>query len=228
MLNPELCRERALRLWQNVEREIQTLPDGILVCRPEHLLYFANTLPTTGTLTLESSAFLLLRPDGTSTLFTDNWLGPPPQNAADDVVVVDWYDMQSPARHRQRAVTETVIEHIQDAALRTLGVEGEAVPAVIASHCDHCIDLEPFILGMREIKDADEVEAIATAITVAESLHRASWEFVKPETREIDVLARIVDHATCDRRVTVPGAARPAVDDRGGVAHWQPAERVPP
>jgi Xaa-Pro aminopeptidase len=196
MLNPEVCRERARRLWQKVEREIQTPPEAILVCRPEHLLYFANTLPTTGTLNLESSAFFLMRPDGTSTLFTDNWLGPPPRNAADDVVVVDWYDMQSAARHRQRAVTETVIEHFQDVSLGVLGVEGEAVPAVVASHCDQCIDLEPLILTMREIKNADEIEAIETAIAVAESLHRASWEFVEPGQREIDVLAQIVNHAT--------------------------------
>jgi len=196
MLNPESCRERARRLWRKVETDLETPPEALLVCRPEHLLYFGNTFPTTGTLTLESSAFLLLRPDGSSTLFTDNWIGPAARNAADDLVVVEWYDMRQAARHRSRAVTDVVLDHLQRAGVRNLGVEAEAVPGVIAGQCQQCVDLEPLILSQREIKDPDEVEAIEAAIAVAESLHRASREWVRPGLREIDILARIVDHAT--------------------------------
>ena len=196
MLNPDTCRERVRRLWRKVESENPTPPEAILVSRPEHLLYFGNTLPAVGTLALDSLAFLLLRPDATSTLFTDSWFGSPPDNAASDVVVIEWYDEQSPAKRRAGAVREVVTRHIQDVSLRVLGVDGETVPAGVASHCDQCIDLEQLILSMREIKDVDEIEAIESAIAVAESLHRASRECVEPEKREIDVLAGIVEYAT--------------------------------
>ena len=132
MLDREACRRRVRRLLESVREEagsgnLAALPQAILISRPEHLLYLANVAPLPTTLNHRAPSFLLLDEDGSTTLFTDNWFGPPPDNAADEVVVTDWYNMKMPALLRIQAVAEVVREHLERCGITRLAGEAGAL-----------------------------------------------------------------------------------------------------
>src|SRR5262245_66679660 len=115
MLTPTGCRGRVARLRAALGPGL----DGALISRPEHVLYFANLYPLPNSLNLHSSSFLLIRKDGSTTLFSDNWLAPSADAAADEIIVVDWYNMREPARHRLHAVATAAAHHLRAERLRT-------------------------------------------------------------------------------------------------------------
>ncbi|MBI4582639.1 MAG: aminopeptidase P family protein [Planctomycetes bacterium] len=197
MLDREACRRRIQRLCDLVGPGSQPdRPQAILLCRPEHLLYFANVSPLPTTLNYRAPCFLLIHATGSSTLFTDNWIGPPPDNAADEVVVTEWYNMKKPASLRAQAVAEVVAEHLERLGLRSIAGEAGAMPAPMAAKLQAFVDVNPDLLKLREIKDEDEVRAIQAAVQVAEIAQEACRQFVRPGLREIEVYAHLLERVT--------------------------------
>jgi hypothetical protein len=84
MLTKEGSRGRLARLRERLEARW----DAAVIHLPEHLLHLANFFPLPNTLNLQSSSFLLVERDGPVTLFTDNWLAPGGEVAADEVAAV--------------------------------------------------------------------------------------------------------------------------------------------
>jgi len=198
MLTPVGCRGRVARLCAALDNSL----DGALISRPEHVFYFSNLYPQPNSLNLDSSSYLLIRPNGSTTLFTDNWLAPSAEVAADEIIVIEWYSMKEPARDRRYAVANAVASHLRAAGFRTLGAETAILPALIARVAGELVDVNSLISSLREIKDPDELEAIRLAIRTAEAVHEASRDLLSPGIREIDYYASLLEEAT--RRVERP------------------------
>ena len=192
MLSVTGCKGRIARLAAALNPGL----DGVVITRPEQLLYFANFFAAPNSLNLHSASFLFIRRDGTTTLFTDNWLGPVAGTAADEIIVVDWYTMQSPARLRQQAVASNVAAHLRSLGARAIGGELSALPSLIGRAVADVVDLEPLLQSLREVKDPDEIDAMRLAMKTAEAIHAFSRVLLQPGFREIDFYAMLLDRAT--------------------------------
>jgi Xaa-Pro dipeptidase len=192
MLTPTGCRGRVARLRAAFEAGLE----GAIISRPEHLLYFANLYPLPTTLNHASASFLLIRRDGSTTLFTDNWVGPSSEAAADEIIVVEWYSGREPARDRHHAVATAVASHLKAAGFCTLGAETASLPALVARAVGELVDIDGLIASLREVKDPDELAAIRFALRAAEAVHAASRDLLDPGLREIDYYAALLDRAT--------------------------------
>ena len=101
MLTAEGCRQRRLRLWQQLDPK----PDAgyLLLADPIHLVYLANCWVDPFSLGAGFRGYLLVRSDGHAKLLHDNRLPRSVEHAhVDERRVVPWYDGQSPA-HGPRA-----------------------------------------------------------------------------------------------------------------------------
>src|SRR5262245_9147946 len=145
MLSVKGCRGRVARLRAAIDSGLE----GVIIARPEHVLYLANHYPLPNSLNLGSSSFLLIRADGSTTLFTDNWLAPSSEAAADEIIVVEWYTMKEPARDRHHAVANAVASHLRAEGLRRLGAELPSLPALIARASGEIVDVSALLSSLR-------------------------------------------------------------------------------
>ena len=227
MLEPSACRTRIRQLCESLEFAADSSSlDALVLCRPEHLLYLANLTSHPTTLNDVSLSALLIRRDGTTTLFTDNWVGVPPDVVADEVVVVDWYTQESPALERRSAVVDTVCDRLQRLRIRRLGAERSFLPGPMARVVDAVTDIDDTLLSMREIKHNDEIEAMRVALGVAEAAHAAARECLEPGLREIDLYALMVERATRDLAQPFTLKCDTPSGDRAAAAAGSPTERV--
>jgi len=192
MLTPSGCRGRVARLCSALDRSL----DGVIISRPEHVFYFSNLYPQASSLSQDSASFLLIRRGGSTTLFTDNWLAPSTDAAADEIIVVEWYSMREPARDRRMAVAGAVASHVRSSGMRALGAEIAVLPALIAKAAPDLVDLDGLLSSLREIKDPDEIDALRLAIRAAEEVHAASRRLLRPGMREIDLYAGLLGEST--------------------------------
>src|SRR5215471_6020516 len=116
MLSEEGCRQRRLRLWQELDPKPQS--DHLRLADPMHLMYLANFYVDPFSLGGGFGGYLLLRRDGHATLIHDQRLPKSVKEAhADAVEVVTWYDGQSPGRGpRQLALNAAVRKLVGGAA----------------------------------------------------------------------------------------------------------------
>jgi Xaa-Pro aminopeptidase len=194
MLTPRGCRDRVERL----RKAVDTPCDAVLVTLPEHLLYLSNYFPNPCSLNLQSYAFLLVEREGPTTLFIDNWpadgVGQDPVGAtvaADRVDVTEWYTCARPARLRGGAVAAKVAETLRSLRIETLAAETAHLPWAIASAVRGIVDCEPTLRRLREIKDADELDAIRVGVRTAEAVHAASRELLRPGISELEYYAAL-------------------------------------
>jgi Xaa-Pro dipeptidase len=193
MLTIPGCRKRVERLRDAMDPSWE----AAVIRLPEHLLYLANFFPLPSSLNLHSSSFLLIERDGPVTLFTDNWLADQAQSAAvDEVVVKEWYASRGPALNRALIVSEAIRERIEKLRVKTVAAELAHLPAHVAVSAGACADIEPVVRKLREVKDADEIEAVRRGIRTAEAVHEASRALLAPGKTEIEYYAGLVERAT--------------------------------
>ena len=191
MLTKTGCTQRLDRLKGRLDAPW----DALVIHRPEHLLYFANFYPDPCTLNLHSISFLVAERDGPTRLFTDNWLAPGSEVAADSVNVTTWYDMSAPAACRATAVQSDLCEHLLKLGVGQLAAELSFLPTRVAGVADAVVDVETTILAQREIKDTDELAAIRRGIRTAEAAHAASREVLAPGRTELEVYGDLLTRA---------------------------------
>jgi Xaa-Pro dipeptidase len=191
MLTKTGCTQRLERLKGRLDAPW----DALVIHRPEHLLYFANFYPDPSTINLHSTSFLVAERDGPTRLFTDNWLAPAAEVAADSVHVTTWYDMLSPAARRATAVQNDLCDHLLALGVGQLAAELSFLPTHVAGVADAVFDIESTILAQREIKDADELDAIRRGIRTAEAAHAASRDALAPGRTELEVYSDLLSQA---------------------------------
>ena len=197
MLTAQGCAARRDRLWKALPRPC----DLLIVAAPEHLVYFADYLPSPFLFrTCESGAVLLLEP-GRATLVGDSMIRPFLDAAkVDEVVASTWYDGRRPTVERRGLLVASTLERLNRIAGNRVGVELGAVPAGVVEGLRaarpglHVVDLSPVIRPLRRSKDADEVAAIRRAIRAGEAGQAAALAEARPGMTELDVYS-IVQHA---------------------------------
>ncbi len=201
MLTKAGCNSRQSRLLHRLSNsDVNAAPaqsvDAALIHVPEHILYLSGFFAQPPSLNHNSSSFLLLEKDSRSTLFVDNWLDSAANAAVDEVVTVNWYDCETPAKNRAAVVVEAVIERLQKLRIDRLGAEISQLPAPIANVVGSVVDIDPELRRLRQRKDPDELECIRRGIRTAEAVHAASRQLLEPGMTEIEYYSQLVAQAT--------------------------------
>ena len=207
MLTADGCRGRVARLLAALKA------DGpLLLADPLHLRYFANAYLDPFSLGADYPGYLLVNPDGKTTLFHDNRVPKSFEQAvADERVPVRWYDGKSPGDGPRRLILREVVE--------LAGTGGRV-------H-DHLSDpfaptLYEAMHALRRKKDADEIELLKRCMRITEAGHAWSRGNVAAGMTELDVYAGIAAACTkaAGQPVVVYGdfAVSPGSAKRGGTA----------
>lgn len=166
------CRVRRERLLTLLR------PKGpLLLADPLNLRYFANCYVDPYALGADFGGLLLLRPDGSSTLFHDNRLPRSvDQSFVDERIPVKWYDGKSPGQGPRRLALREVVE-----LSWTDGRIHDAVTDPMAE------ELWRAVSELRRAKDADEVATFAECCRAAEAGHAWALANIEPWMTELDV-----------------------------------------
>jgi Xaa-Pro aminopeptidase len=209
MLTAEGCRQRRLRLWEQLDPKPET--DHLRLADPIHLAYLAGFHVDPFSLSGGYGGYLLVRKDGRGKLLYDDRIPKESTNPVhvEETKVVPWYDSQSPARGPRQLV---LLEEVNPAhtGLRIHDRPGDPY----ASNLIHTL------ATMRRRKDPDEVGLLRRCMRVAEAGHAWARANVKPGMAELDVYNGVA--AACIREagkpVVVYGdfAVSPGPQRRGG------------
>jgi Xaa-Pro aminopeptidase len=208
MLTAEGCRQRRLRLWQQLDPKPES--DHLRLADPIHLMYLANFYVDPFSLGAGFGGFLLLRNDGHATLIHDNRLpGSVEQAHVDARRVVPWYDGQSPALGpRQLAPLARV--NPEGTGLRVHDRVGDPYASVVINT----------LAAMRRQKDADEVALLRQCMRANEAGQAWARANIKPGMTELDVYCGVSTACilTAKHAVVVYGdfAVSPGPERRGG------------
>jgi Xaa-Pro aminopeptidase len=208
MLTAEGCRQRRLRLWQQLDPKPES--DHIRLSDPIHLVYLANFFVDPFSLGGGFGGVLLLRKDGHATLIHDNRLPKTVEQAhVDDRKVVNWYDSQSPAHGpRQLAALDRV--NPGGKGLRIHDRVGDPYASFVINT----------IASMRRRKDPDEIALMRDCMKATDAGHAWARANIKPGMTELDVYCGV--NNTCiqaaGHAVVVYGdfAVSPGPERRGG------------
>jgi hypothetical protein len=208
MLTAEGCRQRRLRLWENLDPPPDS--DHLRLADPIHLNYLANFYVDPFSLGAGFGGCLLLRNDGLAKLIHDNRL---PKSVAaahvEETVVVNWYDGQSPGHGpRQLALLEAV--NPVHGGLRIHDRPGDPLAAQITRT----------LAQLRRPKDPDELAVFQQSVRACEAGHAWARAKIQAGMTELDVYCGV--NAACMKtageHVIVYGdfAVSPGPERRGG------------
>ncbi len=208
MLTAEGCRQRRLRLWQQLDPKPES--DYLRLADPMHLMYFANFFVDPFSLGGGFGGFLILRADGHATLIHDNRLPASVKEAhVDEVKVVTWYDGQSPGKGpRQLAPLERV--NPDGRGVRFHDRLGDPYASILVNT----------VAAMRRQKDPDEVALLRQCMRATDAGHAWCRANIKPGMTELDVYCGV--NTACIQEaghaVIVYGdfAVSPGPERRGG------------
>jgi Xaa-Pro aminopeptidase len=210
MLTAEGCKQRRERLWRKVGSQVQG--DYLLFADPIHLVYLANFCVDPFSLGGGFRGYLHLRRDGRATLIYDSRLPHSVDQAhADERVVVQWYDGDSPDhRPRQMALVDAARSLVGSAPVRFHDQPGEA----------GSMELVSALAELRRRKDPDEVALLRRCMEATDAGHAWARTNIRPGMTELDVYRGVSSTSTgaAGKAVIVYGdfAVSPGPERRGG------------
>jgi Xaa-Pro dipeptidase len=215
MLTADGCRARRQRLWERLK--LAEPADHVVLGDPAHLRYFANFSPEPISSSADFGGLLVVRRDGSATLFHDNRTPALAVKGAhvDDNQAVPWYDGQSPGRMPRQLVPF------------------EALAAAVGSPRVHDHPADPLgptivrtVAEMRRQKDADELDLLRQCMLAGKAGMEWAKANVKADMTELDVYNGVAAAVNRDvgRHVITYGdfAVCTGPDRRGG----PPSDRV--
>ena len=206
MLTAEGCRERRRRLLEAFQpREPLVLAD------PIHLRYLANFHVDPFSLGADFGGFLILAPDGQTTLIHDNRLPASVKEAhVDTVEVVPWYDGQSPGKGVRRLVLRDAVFGSRPARIHDSLADPDA-PRLLT-----------LIGEMRRSKDEDEMAVLRECMRAGEVGQHWALLNIEPGMTELQAYTGISQACSqaVGQAVILYGdfAVSPGPAKRGGAA----------
>lgn len=203
MLTADGCRNRRKRLIAAM-----SLNAPVLMADPIHLRYFANAYVDPFSLGADFGALLLIKPDGTATLYYDHRL-PKSIEAAhvEERISLPWYDGQSTDRGPRRMV-------LQESIFKNGGRIHDSLTDPMST------EIYRVVTDLRRVKDTDEVELIRTCCWAAEVGFAWAKKNVKSGMTELDVYEGVFSACStaAGKAVIVYGdfAVSPGSAKRGG------------
>lgn len=206
MLTADGCRQRRSRLLDRLD------PIGpLLLGDPLNLRYFAGLYVDPISISADFGGLLLVRSDGTATLFHDARIPKECIEAVrvDESVPIGWYDGRSPGQGPRRLILRDAVEEAGTGRRIHDCLSDPLAPAVWNT-----------VAEMRRAKDADELAVLAACMRATEAGHAWARANVRPGMTELQVYNGIF--AVCaeavGRPVIVYGdfAVSPGSSRRGG------------
>ena len=190
MITAEGCRQRRLRLWQNLDP--QPPSDHLRFTDPIHLAWLANFHVDPISSSADFGGFLTVRKDGHALLIHDKRLSASGDLAfVDERKVIPWYDGQSPAHvPRQLAALEGV--NPEGTGLRFHDRPGDPYAATLVGT----------ITRLRRQKDPDEIALLRRCMEATDAGHAWALANIKPGMTELDVYCGV--QATCTQTAGMP------------------------
>lgn len=172
MTKSDWCKQRRQRLLDWLK------PDGpLLLADPLNLRYLANFYVDPFSLGADYGGFLLLHPDGRTTLFHDHRLPKSVEAAcADERIPVKWYDGKHPGNGPRRMILKEVVELVW-----TDGRIHDSIADPLAP------ELWRGVSELRRAKDDDELEILNQCMKATDAGHAWARANVKPGMTELDV-----------------------------------------
>jgi Xaa-Pro dipeptidase len=190
MITAEGCRQRRLRLWQNLD--VKPPSDHLRFTDPIHLAWLANFHVDPISSSAGFGGFLTVRKDGHALLIHDNHMAESGAMAfVDERKVIPWYDGHWPARiPRQLAALEGV--NPEGTGLRFHDRPGDPYAAALVGK----------LTELRRRKDADEIAVLRKCAAATDAGHAWARANIKPGMTELDVYCGV--QAACTQVVGRP------------------------
>jgi Xaa-Pro aminopeptidase len=161
-------------------------------------MYFANFHASPFTFrTQNASALVVLGPDGTSTLITDNMLKTFADKAhVDERLVLDWYNGVASAPERQGVLVNAGKDAMKSRPGACIGFD-QMVPSELCLHLAESrrgfrgVHVNRAALQLMRRKDPDEVAVLRRAIDAMEAAFTRAGQDVHAGMTEMDVYARV-------------------------------------
>jgi Xaa-Pro dipeptidase len=170
MLSPEGCQTRRQRFLDRL-RPAQPLLLGNAI----HLRYLANFHVDPVSSGADFGGLLLLEPSGRTTLYHDNRLPASVKQAhTDEVVVVPWYDGQSPGKGPRSLILHDVVKQHG-------GRIHDCLSDPLAASIIAAIDT------LRRCKELDEIEVLRKCMKATEAGHAWARRNVRAGMTELEV-----------------------------------------
>lgn len=166
------CKQRRQRLLDWLK------PEGpILLGDPLNLRYLANFYVDPFSLGADFGGFLLIRPDGHSTLFHDHRLPKSVEaTSVDERVPVKWYDGKAPGHGPRRMILKEVVELVWTDGRIHDDIADPLFP-----------ELWRAIAELRRTKDDDEIETLRKCMLATEAGHAWARANIRAGMTELDV-----------------------------------------
>lgn len=190
MITAEGCRQRRLRLWQNLDPKPPN--DHLRLTDPIHLAYLANFHVDPISSSADFGGFLVVRKDGHALLIHDKRMSHDGDKAfVDERKAVPWYDGQSP-EHTPR----------QLAALAGVNPEGTGLRFHDRPGDPYAATLIGTLTRLRRQKDPDEVALLRRCMHATDAGHAWARAHIKPGMTELDVYCGV--QAACTQAAGMP------------------------
>lgn len=159
------------------------------------------------TINLRSQSFLVIVPDGRSTLITDNWQADAaPQSHADVVECFDWYTEERPAVERKQLAVQTLLSHLgrMQPVPKCVGIKREVLKAEATEEMQSAIPAVEFqnvwndLTEMRRSKYSDEVQYIRRAVHACGMAYDTVRGALLPGVSELEMYATAFRSALID------------------------------
>jgi Xaa-Pro aminopeptidase len=225
MLTAEGCRNRRARLWEALPEK----PDCIVLSSPRHLVYFADFYPSPFLYSSQNStALLILTPDGGGTLVADNVAKRFAEAAhVDEAITPSWYDGKHSAGSREGVVQKAVVDKLKQLDARRFGYERNTPHWVLTQGPTEPVRISCSVLAdLQRRKDADEMELMRKSIRAGEAGHKAAVAGIQPGMTELQAYHLVADaamEAIGEQAIVYGDFASGANAERGGGG---PTDRV--
>jgi Xaa-Pro dipeptidase len=192
MLTKQACQERIGQLLERTRGGC----GAIIIADPRHIGYLSGFFTNLATINLRSQSFLMIEPDGRSTLITDNWQAEAARAShVDAVEVFDWYIEEWPARERRALAVQSLSRCLRQTPFvpRVIGIERntfmvEASDKLSAEYPGlELRDVWDDLVEMRRCKYPDEVESVKLALKACEAGYAAVRQSIEPGLTELDI-----------------------------------------
>jgi Xaa-Pro dipeptidase len=208
MITAEGCRQRRLRLWQQLDPRPDS--DHLRLTDPIHLAYLANFHVDPISSAAGFGGFLVVRKDGHALLIHDDRM---PDSAlaahVDERKVVTWYDGQAPA-HGPRQLVALARVNPTGPGLRFHDRPGDPYAATLIAT----------LTLLRRQKDPDEIALLRRAMQATDAGHAWGRANIRPGMTEMDVYCGVLAACTqaAGQPVVVYGdfAVSPGPERKGG------------
>lgn len=189
LLTAEGCQQRRDRLWSRMSDDVEWM----LVADPRHVCYLSGFWVNPLSFSNGERSLLLLRRDGSSTLFADNFTRRTAvvDPCVSDEVIHAWYDHKHSVENRDDALLKA-FEDTKTALANSRGaVEGEAVPLTLLPMGAGDIDLGHTIRELRRSKHDDELELLRRCMRAGDAGHARALEVIRPGMTEFELYREV-------------------------------------